>query len=119
MTEGHQTREFNYVEDLADGFVRAATAPGVEGELFNLGCGEEHSMRDVATTVLGLMGDPIKPSFGAMPERPTEIPRMYADATKARERLGWAPRRSLVDGLRATIEWYRDELIKPASPFAL
>ena len=53
MTQGTQTREFNYVEDLADGFVALATAPGIDGELFNLGCGREVSMRDLATTILG------------------------------------------------------------------
>ncbi len=59
MTQGRQTREFNYVEDLVDGFVRAATVPGMEGEVFNIGGGEEVSIRDVARTILDLMGNPI------------------------------------------------------------
>jgi len=117
MTQARQTREFNYVEDLAEGFIAAATADGVEGEIFNIGCGEEISMRDVATTILDLMGNPIEAHFGALPERPTEIMRMYCDSTKARTRLGWAPRHSLADGLAKTIEWYRRELEDPASPF--
>jgi nucleoside-diphosphate-sugar epimerase len=117
MTQGRQTREFNYVEDLADGFVKAATAPGVEGEVINLGCGEEISMRDVATMILDVMGNPIEPKFGALPERPTEIMRMYCDSTKARELLGWAPKHSLREGLASTIEWYGRELQDPSSPF--
>lgn len=117
MTQGRQTREFNYVEDLADGFVKAATAPDVDGEVFNIGCGEEISMRDVATTILDVMGNPIEPQFGALPERPTEIMRMFCDSTKARERFGWAPQHSLRDGLAKTIEWYRRELETPGSPF--
>jgi nucleoside-diphosphate-sugar epimerase len=40
MTQGRQTREFNYVEDIVDGIVRAVTVPGTEGELLNLGCGQ-------------------------------------------------------------------------------
>src|SRR5262249_60897775 len=60
MTQGHQTREFNFVEDIAKGFVLAATAPAdVEGQILNLGCGEEVSMRHVAQTILDLMGNPI------------------------------------------------------------
>lgn len=110
MTEGRQTREFNYVEDLAEGFVRAATAPDVEGEVINLGCGEETSMRDLATTILDIMGNPIEAQFGALEHRPTEIWRMFCDNTKARELLGWKPRHSLEDGLRTTIDWYRGEL---------
>ena len=109
MTEGLQTREFNFVEDLADGLVRAATA-SADGEVINLGCGREISMRDLAVLVLELMGNPVEARFGAIPHRPTEIWRMYADANKARELLGWAPRHTLEEGLRATIDWYRSEL---------
>ena len=119
MTQGLQTREFNFVEDLADGFVRAAVADGVVGEIVNLGCGEEISMRDLATTLLRLLGDPVEAQFGALPERPTEIVRMRADAAKAGALLGWAPQTSLETGLQRTIDWYRDELSGGAgSPFA-
>jgi nucleoside-diphosphate-sugar epimerase len=118
MTLGSQTREFNFVEDLADGMVRAATTDGVDGELFNLGCGREISVRDLASLVLERMGNPIRSEFGALPERPIEIPRMYADASKAADRLGWQPATSLEAGLDRTIEWYRQSLAAGASSFA-
>ena len=117
MTQGLQTREFNYVEDLADGIIRAGTVDGIEGELFNLGCGEEISMRDLATMILELLDNPIEPKFGALPERPTEIMRMFCDNTRARELLGWSPRHTLRDGLAKTIEWYRAEVADPHSQF--
>ena len=117
MTMGRQTREFNYVEDLVDGIVRAGTVEGIDGEIINLGCGEEISMRDLATEILDLLGNPIEAKFGALPERPTEIPRMFCDNTRARELLGWEPRHSLRDGLEKTIAWYRSELADPHSPF--
>jgi nucleoside-diphosphate-sugar epimerase len=118
MTQGRQTREFNYVEDLADGFVRAATAPDVDGELFNLGCGVDVSMRDVATTILRLMGDPVEAEFGALPDRPTEIWEMRCDPSRARDRLGYAARVSLEEGLQRTIDWYRQELSGDRTSFA-
>lgn len=114
MTEGRQTREFNFVTDLGDGFVRALTAPAIEGEVINLGCGEDIPMRDLATKILDLMGNPIEPHFGALPHRPTEIWRMYCDSTRAHELLGWTPRVSLEDGLRTTIAWYEQELRREA-----
>ena len=89
---------------------KAATTPGIEGELFNLGCGEEVSIRDVVTTILDLMGNPIEAEIGALPDRPTEIWRMYCDSTKARETLGWEPKHTLREGLEKTIAWYRQEL---------
>ena len=117
MTSGTQTREFNYVVDLVDGFVRAALTPGIEGELLNLGCGEEIAVAELATKILGLMGDPIEVSIGALPERPNEIPRMCSDSSKARELLGWKPAHTLDDGLGRTIEWYERELKSPNSSF--
>jgi UDP-glucose 4-epimerase len=110
MTEGRQTREFNFVEDMAEGFVLAATAPDVAGQILNVGGGEELSMRQVAQTILDLMGNPIEPQFGALPERPTEIRRMFCDSTKVRAALGWSPRHSLVQGLEKTIAWYTAQL---------
>jgi UDP-glucose 4-epimerase len=118
MTQGRQTREFNFATDLADGFIAAATATGVDGELFNLGCGQEISRRDLATEILALMGDPVMPEFGALPDRPTEIWHMYCDNTKAREQLGWSPRVTLAEGLTRTIEWYTQELLGPRSSFS-
>jgi UDP-glucose 4-epimerase len=107
MTEGRQTREFTYVEDVAEAMARALVVPGIDGEVINIGCGDEVSIRDVALTVLELLGNPVEPEFGALAYRPTEIWRMVGDSTKARTLLGWSPTHSLEDGLRLTIEWYR------------
>src|SRR5580698_4725453 len=52
MTEGRQTREFMYVDDVADAFVRALTQPGIDGEVINVSRGEEVAIRDMAQTVL-------------------------------------------------------------------
>jgi UDP-glucose 4-epimerase len=118
MTDGLQTREFNYVEDLADGFLKAAMVPGIEGDVFNIGGGEEISMRALAQMILELMGDPIVPEFGALPNRPTEIWSMRSDVAKARDKLGLEPGRPLREGLEQTIAWYRQELEKSGSLFS-
>jgi UDP-glucose 4-epimerase len=117
MTRGRQTREFNYVEDVVDGLVRAGTVAGLEGTLVNIGCGKDESIRSVAQTVLDLLGNPVEAQFGALPERPTEIWTMRCDNSRARELLDWKPQHDLVDGLEKTIAWYRRELADPRSPF--
>ncbi len=117
MTEGRQTREFNYVEDIAEGFVLLATTPGIEGDLFNLGCGEEVTIRDLVLKIVEQTGTDVQPAIGALPYRPNEIWRMYCDATKARDRLGWEPKFSLDEGLSRTIGWYRTELGRNGSSF--
>lgn len=119
MTSGTQTREFNFVEDLAEGFVQIATTEGVEGEIFNLGSGEETSMRDLTTTILDLMGNPIEPRFGALPDRPGEIWRRYSDSSKVQTMVGWQPRHAFRQGLELTIDWYSRELGRSGSTFEL
>lgn len=118
LTSGRQTREFNFVTDLAEGLLLAGVVPDVEGRLLNL-CGEhEVSIADLATEILDLMGNPVALQLGALPDRPIEIWRMVGDGTRARELLGWRPRHDLRAGLDATIAWYRQELAEhPDSPF--
>ena len=110
MTKGEQTREFNFVGDIAAAFVKAMRAPGIDGEIINVGCGVETSMRDLATTIVDLLGNPVEPEYGALDYRPTEIWRMYADARKAERLLDWRPAHTLREGLDTTIGWYRQEL---------
>jgi UDP-glucose 4-epimerase len=117
LTQGRQTREFNFVADLVEGFLLLGVVEGLEGQLCNLGCGEEVSIAELVRTILGVMGDPIEPEFGALPDRPIEIWRMYSDASRSRSLLGWKPRYRLEEGLERTIDWYRDELRTPSSPF--
>jgi nucleoside-diphosphate-sugar epimerase len=119
MTQGRQTREFNFVEDIADGMVRAMLVPGREGELFNICCGEDVSIRDVTETILNLLSNPVKAEFGALPDRPTEIWTMRGDNSRARDLLGWKPATSLEEGLAKSIEWYRREVDGGGSQFAL
>lgn len=108
MTDGRQTREFNFVPDLAEGFVAALEADGVDGQVINLGSGQEVSILDLTRKILDLMGNPIRPRVGALAHRPTEIWRMCSDSGKARRLLGWEPAHGLEEGLEATIGWYRE-----------
>jgi nucleoside-diphosphate-sugar epimerase len=107
MTGGEQTREFNYVDDIVDGMLRAGEAPGVEGQILNLGCAEPRRIRDVAGLVLDLMGNPIRAEVGKLPYRPGETWEFYCSNERARTLLGYAPRVGLEDGLQRTIAWYR------------
>ena len=114
MTEGRQTREFTFVEDVANAFVLALVTPGIDGEVLNVGSGEEVSMRTLALTVLELLGNPVEPEFGALPYRPTEIWRMVGDSSRAERLLGWRATRSLPDGLARTVDWYKQRLAEGA-----
>jgi nucleoside-diphosphate-sugar epimerase len=109
MTAGEQTREFNYITDIVEGLLLAASASNVEGLVLNLGCGEPQRIRDVATLVLAQMGNPVALELGKLPYRPGETWEFYCDNRLARERLGWQPQVSLKKGLERTIAWYREQ----------
>lgn len=109
MTAGEQTREFNYVSDVVDGIMRAAAAEGVEGEIINIGCGEERRVRDVVEEVYRAAGAPLNVRFGALPYREGEAMRFYCDNSKARRLLGWRPGVGLAEGIRLTLRWLEEE----------
>lgn len=110
MTEGEQTREFNYVEDIVDGFIKASLSKRAIGEIINIGNGKEYKVKDVVLKILNTMGNPIEPLIGALPYREGETIHFYCDNTKARELLGWNPKVSLDEGLKKTIDWYITKL---------
>lgn len=109
MTKGKQTRQFNYIDDVIEGFILAGTTPEAIGEVINLGGGGECRIKDVAEMILNLMGNPIKLEIGALPYRPGETMHFHCSNEKAKKILGWRPRIPLKVGLKRTIDWYVDE----------
>jgi NAD dependent epimerase/dehydratase len=101
------TRDFTFVRDTAAGFIQAALASGVEGEVFNLGHGEHISIEELVDLVRGLVDRdlPIEREDVRLRPPASEVERLVSDATGARQRLGWEPTTSLGDGLRQTVDW--------------
>jgi UDP-glucose 4-epimerase len=109
-TKGEQTREFNYVGNLVDGLILAADHPSnIEGPV-NLASGEEVAIRDLVKKIAALTDTKSSIEIGALEYRPTEIWRMFADSSRARSLFGWTPRVSLDEGLKLTVDWYREYL---------
>jgi UDP-glucose 4-epimerase len=101
--DGEQVRDYLYVEDVVEAN-RLALELG-SGETVNLGTGIGTSVNDIFRELqrqLGFAGEPIYESA-----RPGEIQRIYLDATRARQVLGWTPSTPFAEGLRRTIEWSR------------
>jgi UDP-glucose 4-epimerase len=104
MTDGAQTREVNYVDDVARGLVAAAGAGRALGEVINIGGGEEIAVRALAERIFDRCGAPrALVKAGALPRRGGEVPRFVGDHRKARRLLGHAPQIGLDEGLDLTI----------------
>jgi len=104
MTDGEQTREFNFVEDIAEAMARVAH-PAAIGALLNLGGGPELPVLEMVQRIYRLCGaDPDRIRAGALPRRPGETDRFVGDHSRARTLLGPLPTTPLETGLRLTIE---------------
>ena len=107
--DGRQSRDFTYVENVVDANICALRAPRLAGESVNVAAGAPHSVLEVLDAVAEVFGYRIEPRF--VPARPGDIRHSHADISLARELLGYAPRVSFGDGLRATIDWLRSTAV--------
>ena len=106
--EGSQTRSFCYVDDLIDGFMALmASERGFTGPV-NLGNPGEFTIRELAEKVIDLTGSRSSLVFRPLPE--DDPMQRQPDISLARERLGWAPKVQLDDGLRKTIAYFERQL---------
>lgn len=105
-------RDFTYVRDTVDGFLRAAVAPDVAGRELNLGTGSDISVGELAGQIIRLVNRPVEIATEEERLRPekSEVMRLLSDNGLARQMLGWEPAYSLEDGLRETIAWIGDHL---------
>jgi dTDP-glucose 4,6-dehydratase len=99
-------RDFTYVEDTAAGFVAAARAPGVDGEVLNLGSGEAVTVGNLVERVSKILGKPLAVRQDPVRMRPTasEVGRLISNNDKARRLLDWTPAVELETGLARTVD---------------
>ncbi|MDP9849184.1 NAD-dependent epimerase/dehydratase family protein [Streptosporangium lutulentum] len=105
--DGGQTRDYIFVDDVVNGFVRACGDQG-GGRRFNLGTGVETTDRRLHSLVAAATGAADEPA--AAEARLGDLPAMAVDPAAALEGLGWRPQTDLATGLKATVEWARGRL---------
>jgi nucleoside-diphosphate-sugar epimerase len=101
--DGTQSRDFTYVANVVAANLLAMSAPSVSGETFNIGCGRQTSLNELARQLGEIAGAP--PRIDYMPARSGDVPCSLADISKARSLLGYEPAVSLATGLRRTWEF--------------
>jgi UDP-glucose 4-epimerase len=105
--DGLQVRDFNYVDDVVDALLRAASNPSSEGQVFNLGAKEVVSLKALAEKLVALHGAGRYEVVPFPPERKAiDIGDYYSEFSKIKEILGWVPKISLDDGLARTLEYF-------------
>jgi UDP-glucose 4-epimerase len=109
--DGSQVRDFVYVDDAADAFLRAGASEACNGEVFNVGGFEPISHRDLTTLLVGVAGSGRVEYVEWPPQKKAiDIGSFYADSSKFMRTTGWKPAVPLAEGLRRTVDFYRQHL---------
>lgn len=106
------TRDFNYVKDTAEAFVKIAESEKTIGEVINAGSNYEISIGDTAQKIIDLIGHDVKILCDEERIRPekSEVNRLWADNTKIKTLTDWTPKYSIDEGLKETIEWIKNNM---------
>ncbi|MBN1385123.1 MAG: SDR family oxidoreductase [Elusimicrobia bacterium] len=108
-SDGKQTRDFTYVANVVSANLLAMTSSnkaGVSGKAFNVACHERNSVLDIAYTVCKILK--IKPKFVFKPVRAGDVRHTLADITQAKKFLKFKPSINFEDGMKKTIEYFKD-----------
>jgi nucleoside-diphosphate-sugar epimerase len=103
--DGQQSRDFTYIDNVVQANMLAIDAAGIAGEAFNIACGENVSLQTVLQVLTDLSGQPMDPEYHA--PRAGDVRHSLADISKAERMLGYRPTIPFREGLRRTLEYYR------------
>lgn len=104
--DGLQSRDFTYIENVAEATVKASQTGGISPAVLNIALGEEHTVLDLLKELNAILGTSVKPTF--KPPRPGDVKRTYADASLAERLLKWKGRVSFAEGLKRTAAWFKE-----------
>ncbi len=104
--DGEQGRDFTYIDNVVSANLLALSAPAAacSGRVFNIACGERHTLNETYKTLAGLLGFQQAPLYG--PVRAGDVRESLADISAARQHLGYQPGVGFQEGLRKTIDWF-------------
>jgi UDP-glucose 4-epimerase len=106
--DGEQTRDYVFVKDTAEAFVRVYRQEQTRGQVINIGSGLETSVNDLVTAILGAIGAPAHPVVHTAP-RPGDVRRHCAGIELARSLIDFKPSAISIENLKETIDWYLQE----------
>ncbi|AZR73889.1 NAD-dependent dehydratase [Anoxybacter fermentans] len=108
----YPTRDFNYVKDTVEGFIKIAESDNTLGEVINIGSNYEISMQKTVDLIIELIGEEVEIISDKQRIRPekSEVERLWCDNTKILKLTDWRPRYNIREGLLETINWFKDNL---------
>lgn len=108
----HPVRDFTYIDDTVEGFLKVAESPRSIGEVINVGSGDGVTVEELSRKIINLVGRQVEVVVDPERFRPeaSEVALLIADIRKAKDLIGWEPRVPLQEGLKKTIGWFAESL---------
>lgn len=104
--DGSTARDYTFVDDIVGGVIAASRYEGTDFDIFNLGGSETHTLEKLIRVIEETVGK--KGKIRLLPDQPGDVPRTFADISKAKELLGYRPSTSLERGIERYVEWVRE-----------
>jgi len=104
--DGEQSRDFTYVDNVVEANLIAMAAAGTPGSVYNVACGARITLTELVDGLSDALGQPIVPRYE--PPRPGDVRHSFADLTLGRQELGYEPSVGFEEGLRRTVQYWRD-----------
>lgn len=104
--DGEQSRDFTYVEDCVSANILACNAEGASGRVLNIACGFRTTLNDLFKKICNITGGSIEPVYES--SRPGDVKHSLADISQAKDVLKYSPAYSMDEGLKKTVEWFRN-----------
>jgi dolichol-phosphate mannosyltransferase len=100
-------RDFVYVDDVCEAYLRVAAGAIVSGAIYNVGTGVQTNLGQAVEMARRVLKVDQEPSWRSMPDRSWDTSTWLADTSKLRENIGWSPPTGLESGLTRTADWMR------------
>jgi UDP-glucose 4-epimerase len=105
FADGLQSRDFTYIDNIVHGNLLAAEAPAAVGQTINVACGQQYNLLELLAVINQALGTHVEPIFA--PARAGDVRDSLADITLARRLLKYEPIVDFEEGLRRTVDYYR------------
>lgn len=110
LSSPEAVRDFIFIEDVIEAYLKVIEVPDIGGEIFNIGCGNQRSVGEVVNKIIKLMGNNVRPEWGKV-SNPRFEPKVWqANISKTKSILKREPNYNLEEGLNKTIEWFEKNL---------
>lgn len=105
--DGSTARDYTYVEDIISGVLGAIDYDAKDFDIFNLGGSATTTLGELISMLENIIGK--KALINQMPDQPGDVPRTYADVSKAQKVLGYSPNTPIAEGLKKYVQWFREK----------